>query len=209
MLKLYYAPATCALAAHIALEDIGAPFEAVAVDFASAEQTKPAYKAINPKARVPALVGDRGTLTEVPAILAYLAQTNPQANLAPLNNPFEFARMQAFNSYLCSTVHVAHAHKGRGTRWVDDPAAIEAMKKKVTQNMAACFELIEQHLFTAPWVLGAAYSVADPYLFTLTRWLEGDGVEVKQFPGVAAHFGRMFERPAVKRALHAQGLPGG
>jgi glutathione S-transferase len=74
---------------------------------------------------VPALVTDDGILTETPAILAYLAQRFPQAKLAPLDDPFAFAMVQAFNSYLCSTVHVAHAHRMRGTRWADDPAAIE------------------------------------------------------------------------------------
>ena len=90
------------------------------------------------------MVTDRGVLTETPAILAYIAQSYPKADLAPLDDPFAFAQMQAFNSYLCSTVHVAHAHKGRGTRWADDPAAIAEMKRKVPESVGAAFDLIEK-----------------------------------------------------------------
>ena len=125
---------------------------------------------------------ERGVLTETPAILAYVAQTHPQANLAPLDDPFAFAELQSFISYLCSTVHVAHAHRARGYRWTDDPAAIEAMKKKVPQSVGACFDLIERKMFRGPWVMGEAYTIADPYLFTIARWLEVDSVDPAAFP---------------------------
>lgn len=201
MLTLFFAPGTCALASHIALEEAGAAYAARRVDFASAEQTKPEYLAINPKGRVPALVTDRGVLTETPAILAYIAQTHPAIGLAPLDDPFAFAEMQAFTNYLCSTVHVAHAHRWRAYRWADDPAAHEAMKRKVPETVGAGFDLIERALFRGPWVMGARYTVADPYLFTLACWLEGDGVDPSAFPRVLDHRRRMAERPAVRRAL--------
>jgi glutathione S-transferase len=201
MLTLFYAPKTCALASHIALEEAGAPYAARRVDFGSDEQTKPDYLALNPKGRVPALVTDRGVLTETPAILAYVAQSHPAKRLAPLDDPFAFAEMQAFMSYLCSTVHVAHAHRMRGYRWVDDPAAMEAMRRKVPQTVGACFDLIERAMFAGPWVMGERYTVADPYLFTLATWLEGDGVDPTALPRVLDHRNRMAERPAVKRAL--------
>lgn len=201
MLKLFYAPATCSLASHIALEEAGAAYEAHRVDFAKAEQTKPEYLAVNPKGRVPALVTDRGTLTETPAILTYVAQCFPDARLAPLDDPFEFARLQSFLSYLCSTVHVAHAHARRGARWADDPAAHEAMKAKVPKNMADCFALIEDAMFAGPFVMGDSYTIADPYLFTIAGWLEADGVDPTQFPDVLDHRKRMAERPAVAKVL--------
>src|SRR5262245_60481655 len=203
MLKLYYAPNTCALASHIALEDAGADYETVRIDFASAEQRKPEYLAINPKGRVPALVTDRGILTETPAILAFLAQSHPDARLAPFEDAFTFAQAQAFNSYLCSTVHVAHSHRMRGNRWADDPAALIAMQKKVPQSVGDCFELIERELLAGPWVMGEAYTICDPYLFTLAQWLEADGVDPSRFPKVQEHARRMRERPAVQRALDA------
>jgi glutathione S-transferase len=208
MMKLFYALNTCALASHIALEEAGAQYEAVSLDFRASDQGKPEYLAINPKGRVPALVTDRGILTETPAILAYIAQSFPQAQLAPLADPYAFAAVQAFNSYLCSTVHVAHAHNRRGHRWADDPAAIQAMQRKVSENMAACFELIEGQMIAGPWVTGSDYSICDPYLYTISRWLEGDGVDVARFPRVHQHFQRMAARPAVIRALAVETAAG-
>ena len=205
MLTLFYSPNTCSLASHIVLEEIGVDYEARRVDFSANAQRSPDYLALNPKGRVPVLVSERGVLTETPAILAFLAQSFPQAGLAPLDDPFAFAELQAFNSYICSTLHVAHAHKIRGARWVDDPAAQEAMRRKVPESVAACFELIENGMLRGPWVMGETYSVADPYLFTVAQWMEGDGVDPARFPHVIGHRARMMERPAVARAVAAQG----
>ena len=207
MLKLYYARGTCALASQIALEEAGAHFETVRLDFRTDDQRKPEYLAINPKGRVPALVTDRGVLTETPAILVFIAQSFPAAKLAPLDDPFAFAQVQAFNSYLCSTVHVAHAHGPRGTRWADDPAALEELKRKVPQTVGECFALIEREMFQGPWVMGDAYSICDPYLFTLASWMKGDGVDPARFPAIQDHSRRMAERPAVKRALAEEQRP--
>jgi glutathione S-transferase len=204
MLKLFFTPHTCALASHICLEEVGAAYETVRIDFAKEEQRKPEYLKINPKARVPALVTDRGILTETPAILAFIAQSFPAANLAPLDDPFAFAEAQAFNSYLCSTVHVAHAHRMRGYRWADDAAAIAAMQRKVPQSVGEGFALIERELLKGPWVLGERYSICDPYLFTLAQWLEADGVDVNKLPKVREHSRRVAERPAVKAALNQE-----
>jgi glutathione S-transferase len=201
MLKFYFAPGTCALASRITLEEAGAQYEPVRVDFASTQQRSPEYLKVNPKGRVPALVTDRGILTETPAILAYVAQTHPKANLAPLDDVFAFAQVQSFNSYLCSTVHVAHAHRMRGYRWADDPAAIKAMQQKVPQSVGECFGLIENEMFKGPWVMGENFTVCDPYLFTLTRWLKADGVDSARFARVHAHMLLMADRPAVQRAL--------
>jgi glutathione S-transferase len=153
------------------------------------------------KGRVPALVTDRGILTETPAILAFIAQNYPQAALAPLDDPFAFAQVQAFNSYLCSSVHVAHAHRVRGNRWADGPAAIAEMKREAPEAVSACFDLIERDMFKGPWVMGEAYTICDPYLFTVAEWLEGDGVDLSRLPKVMGHRKRMSERPAVRKAI--------
>jgi glutathione S-transferase len=206
MLKLYYARNSCALASHIALEEAGAPYEAIRVDFASAEQRGPDYLKINPKGRVPALVTDRGILTETPAILAFVAQSFPNAKLAPVDDPFAFARIQAFNSYLCSTVHVAHAHGGRGYRWADDEASFADMKRKVPQTMRECFTLIENGMIDGPWVCGDVYTISDPYLFTISGWLARDNVDIADFPKVNAHAKAMNARPAVQKVLRDQAV---
>jgi glutathione S-transferase len=201
MLSLFFSAGSCALATRIVLEEIGAPYELVRVDLSQKQQSSPDFLAINPKGRVPALVTDYGALTETPALLAYLAQAFPEAQLAPIGDPFAFAELQAFNSYLASTVHVAHAHGRRGTRWASEPASIEDMKRKVPDTMSACMALIEKDLFRGPWVMGEAYSVADAYLFTIEGWLAGDGVDINAFPRLADHYLRMGQRPAVQRAL--------
>lgn len=206
MWTLFYTPNTCALASHIALEEAGASYETRLIDFASQAQRQPEYLKINPLGRVPALVTDRGILTETPAILAFIAQSFPHAGLAPLDDPFAFARVQSFNSYLCSTAHVAHAHRMRGYRWVDadDTASIEAMRRKVPQTVTAAFKLVEDGLPEGPWVLGDSYSVCDAYLFTLAQWLEGDSADLSLLPKIVAHRDRVRERPATQRALQQE-----
>ncbi|MFY7959111.1 MAG: glutathione S-transferase family protein [Elsteraceae bacterium] len=203
MLKLYFSPGSCARASHIILEETGAPYQAEKISFADNQQRSPEFLKINPKGRVPALVTPHGILTESPAILAYVAQIHPEAKLAP-TDPFEFAQAQSFNSYICSTVHVAHAHKFRGARWADDPAAIEAMKAKVPESVGAAFALIEEGMLKGPWVLGDQYSICDAYLFTVSSWLEGDGVDLAKLPKVMAHRQRVADRPATKSVLLAE-----
>jgi glutathione S-transferase len=204
MYKLYYAPGTCALASYIALEEAGAPYTAERLDFKSNQQNSPEYLAINPKGRVPALVTDGGILTETPAILAFIAQSFPQARLAPFEDAFALAGVQAFNSYLCSTVHVAHAHKLRGYRWAAEEASFADMKRMVPKTVGACFALIERSMLRGPWVMGESYTICDPYLFTVGQWLEGDGVDLAALPKVMAHRKRMQERPAVRKVVEEE-----
>jgi len=204
MIRLIYAPHTCSLASHIALEEAGADFELTRIDFATTDQRKPDYLAINPKGLVPSLVTEQGVLTETPALLVYIAQRFPDAKLAPLDDGFALARVQAFNSYLCSTVHIAHAHRMRGYRWADDAAAIAAMQRKVPQSVGDCFDLIEQEMLAGPWVMGDTYTICDPYLFTLAQWLEADGVDLARLPKVRDHRERMSKRQAVMRAVAAE-----
>ena len=200
MFKLYTAPGTCALASHIALEEAGASYTAERLDFKNSQQTTPQYLAINPKGRVPALVTDRGTLTETPAILAFIAQAFPNAKLVPQDS-FAFAQVQSINNYLCSTVHVAHAHKMRGARWATEETSFADFKRKVPETMTACFTLIERDMLKGPWVMGEQYTICDPYLYTISGWLEGDGVDLSKLPKVVAHRKRMEERPAVATVL--------
>jgi len=203
VLKLYYAAHTCSLATHIVLEEVGADYSTVRVDFGKEQQKSPEYLKVNPKARVPALITDRGILTETPAMLVYVAQSFPEARLAPMDDPFAFARVQAFNSYLCSHLHVAHAHRMRGHRWVDpdDKASIAAMQRKVPESVGGAFELIERDMLKGPWVMGDHYTICDPYLFTLAQWLELDGVDPKRIPRVVDHRRRMSERATVRKAI--------
>jgi len=204
MYQLYYAPGSCSLAAHIALEMSGANYESIKLDFRSNAQRENRYLAVNPKGRVPALVCEEGILTENPAILLYLAQQFPESRLAPLNDPFRLAQISAFNAYLSSTVHPAHAHGVRGYRWADDEAAITEMKRKMPEVMTECFALIEGEMFKGPWVMGDEFSIADIYLFTIAQWLEADRVDISRFPKVMDHRSRMRELDVIRKVLALQ-----
>jgi glutathione S-transferase len=203
MLTLYYAAHTCALATHIVLEEVGADYATERIEFARNQQRSAEYLKVNPKGRVPALVTDRGILTETPAMLVYVAQSFPKATLAPTDDPFLFAEIQSFNAYLCSHLHVAHAHRMRGYRWVepDDDHSIAAMQRKVPQSVGDSFALIEREMLRGPWVMGERYTICDPYLFTLAQWLEADGVDPNKIPRVIDHRRRMSERATVRKAI--------
>lgn len=201
MFKLYYHPASIALASLITLSESGAEYESIELDFSKNEQRDDEYLRINPKGRVPALITDDGVLTETPAILYYIAQLFPQSQLAPLDDPFALAQVQSFNSYLCSTVHINHAHMRRSYRWADQQSSYDDMAKKVPQTMGESFDLIENDLLKGPWVMGEQFSICDPYLFTISRWLEGDGVPADRHPKVQQHMQRMKERPSVSEVL--------
>ena len=204
MFKLYYTPGTCALASHITLAEAGAGYTTERIDFRTNQQNSAEYLAINPKGRVPALVTDRGTLTETPAMLAFIAQSFPEAKLAPFDDLYAFAQVQSFNSYLCSTVHINHPHKMRGPRWATEESSFADMKRKVPQTVGASFALIERDMLRGPWVMGETYTICDPYLFTLAGWLEGDSVDLATLPKVMEHRKRMADRPAVQKALTEQ-----
>jgi glutathione S-transferase len=208
MLKLFYAPGACSLASHIALEEAGADYEVVRLDLKAGDQTKPEYLKVNPKGRVPVLVTDRGTLTESPAILSYIAQTHPQAGLAPTDDPFAFAELQAFNVFLTSSVHVAFAHAFRPGRFADGDAAAEAMRAKVPEALDDLFGLVEDKLSDGrAWVHGDRYTVSDPYLYIFTRWYQRDGMgHPDRYPRLQAHFARVAQRQAVKKVLADEGV---
>ena len=201
MLTLYYTPNTCALATHLALAHVNAEYELVRIDFSKNEQRAAGYLKVNPKGRVPALVTKRGILTETPAMLVFIAQTYPDALLAPLGDTFRLAEMNAFNSYVCSTVHVAHAHRMRGHRWADEPEAWDAMRRKVPQSVGDAFSHIESEYLRGPWAMGEDFSVSDLYLLTLARWLEADGVDLSRLPRILDHRARMLALPLVAKVI--------
>ncbi len=203
-MQLYCAPRTISVAVAIALEEAGLDYEAIRLDFANGEQTKPAYKQINPKGRVPALAVDGGILTETGALLDYIATIAPQAGLVP-EDPVMAARMREVMYYLASTMHVNHAHKMRGHRWADKKSSWKDMKDKVAQTMTTSCKYISSNGLRGPFVLGETFSLADAYLYVVCSWLEGDGVDVSAFPKILAFREAMEARPSVQ-AVHAAGM---
>ncbi len=207
MLKLYYAKGACSLASHIALEEAGATYELERLDLKAGDQKKPGFLKINPKGRVPALLTDKGILTENPVILGYVAQTFPDAKLAANDDSYAFGSMQSFNMFLATSVHVAFAHNSRPERYADGEDAAKAMRSKAPVALADYFGLIEDQFKDGrPFVMGDQHTVADPYLFVFERWLERDGLGRRaDYPKVAAHHDRVAARPSVKAALAAEG----
>lgn len=201
MLKLYTHLGTIGLACEIALEEAGAPYEAHRMNFAENEQRAEAYLAINPKSRVPSLETDQGVITETPAILGYIARSFPAAKLAPEGDAFAMAQLESFMAYLCAWVHPAAAHRHRGYRWADDPAAIADMRRKAPEVFGEAMRLIDTKLFRGPWAMGDQFTVADPYLYVVTGWIPRDGLDMADYPRLADHFARMGERPAVRTVL--------
>ncbi|KAB7610406.1 glutathione S-transferase [Amylibacter sp. SFDW26] len=202
-MKLFFAPGTISLATLIVLCEADADFEPIAVNFANQDQTKPEYLAVNPKGRVPALVTKQGILTETPALMTYIAENHPAANLIP-DTAYERAKMNEMLSYLASTVHINHAHKMRGHRWANNQSSFEDMRAKVPETVFNSFSLIEESL-TGPWAIGTQYTIADAHLFTIANWMQADGVDPSRLPKIAAHIARMRDRPAVKKAHEIMG----
>ncbi len=199
MLKLHYAPGTIAVATAIVLEHTEQEYEAIKVDFASAAQTKPAYLEVNPKGRVPALETPDGILTETPALLEYVAP-----DMVP-DDPLEAARMRELMAYLNGTVHPQHAHKMRGSRWASQESSFEDMRAMVPQRMGECAAHLQEILPKLPFDAGALEVVSDAYLYVVLTWLKGDGVEIENYPRLAAFQHRMNTHAAVQ-AVYEKGM---
>jgi glutathione S-transferase len=199
-MKLYYSAGACSLAPHIVLEEIGAPYEAQAMNLKKGEQKTPEYLASNPKGAVPALETDQGVLTENVAILNYLAATHPEAGLAPTGDAYAAAALTSFNSFLGSSVH---PNIGKLLFY---PMSDEE-KTKQREVALAKLRLVEDHLLVGPWVLGEGYSVADPFLMVFERWARAAGLlDAAEFPRMNAHLDAIQARPAVERTLANEGL---
>ncbi len=204
-MKLFYFPGACSVAIDIMLEEIGKPFERVKVDLAKGEQFKGEFIAIYPKAKVPALVRDDGTLlTELPAIAWWLGKTNPTLGMIPEGAEAE-ARLLEVLDYMVATVHMRGFARIFGpARFTptaaDEPAIAQTGRDIATDGLKA----LSHMLGAKPYLLGT-YSVADAMLFCIEFWSVGRA-QIKLPENLAAHFERMKARPAVARALAGEGL---
>lgn len=205
-MRLHFAPGTISIATAITLHEAGLAFEAVKLNFREAEQTRAEYLALNPKGRVPTLEVEGRCLTETGALLEYIAARAPEANLLP-EDPLEAAHVRGVMYYLASTMHVNHAHKMRGHRWADRPESHADMTARVPQTMRASADYVQGECLRGDYVLGDRFSIADPYLFVVCTWLEGDGVPLDDFPAIAAFDARMRARPSVARVVADGMLP--
>lgn len=197
MLRLHYAPRTISVAVAIALNEVGADYEAVRVDFASGEQTGDAYRVINIKGRVPALETPNGILTETGALLEYAAPS-----LVP-SDPYAAAKMRELMCYLNGTMHPHHAHGIRGERWADQESSLADMRQKVPQRVGECCAYLEEILPTLPFATGEMTVVSDAYLYVVLTWLTSDGVDIADYTTLAAFQHKMNTRASVQAVYEA------
>jgi len=203
---LYYAPTACSIAPHIALEEIGAEFEARCLDLAKGEQTLPDYLKINPRGRVPAMVIDGEVVTEVPALLTYIAGLKPDAGLVPPPGTLAYARCFEWLGFLSSTLHVAYAQFRRPVRFLDEGSACwDELSNKGKDITIASYREVERRLGDG-FAVGS-YSIADIYLFPFHGWAWRFDFDIAaDCPKWTALVTRMRGRPAVQRALAREGL---
>ena len=206
-LILYYAPTACSIAPHIGLEEVGVPFEPRRIDFATDEQSSPEFLALSPLGRVPAMIIDGEAVTEVPALLTYIASLKPEAALAPPPGSLAYARCFEWLGFLSSSLHVAYAQFRRPQRFLpeESPAWGELTSQGRT-NTIGFYREVERRLSDG-WAAGDSYSLADIYLFPFFTWAWRLEFDVRrECPKWATLFDRLKERPAVQRAVEREGI---
>lgn len=200
---LYFKPGACSLSSRITLTELGLPYQAVQVDTdAGTAENGTDYRTINPKGYVPALEIEPGVvITENPAILQYLADRAPQAGLAPAMGTLDRARLQEWLNFTSSELHKAFSP------WFSGRALEGDDKVRVEANLARRISDVERGLSDGrPYVLGHNFLVADAYLFVVLNWANFIGRDLTAWPNVAAYVARVAARPAVHKALAAEGL---
>lgn len=199
---LFISPGACAMGSHVALLEAGADFETQVVDLRKGEQRTPEYLAVNPAGSTPALKTDRGVITQNAAILAWAAQTHPEKNLAPIDDAYEFARFNAFNGWLASSLHPA-----LGKVLFSYPSLEGEAKTQAVEFALSKLDLAEQELVEGPWVFGETWTLSDGYLMVFERWArQAHLLDPARFPKLNAHLDRVQERLAVKTMLADEGL---
>lgn len=204
-MKLYYAPGACSIGIHVLLEEIGKPYEAVKLSLQEGQQYKPEFAGINPKSKVPTLQRDDGSvLTEYPAIAYWLAASNPDAGLMP-EGPDDVARAMEATDYCVATMHMqGFSRMFRPSNYAPSEADHDKVKARGEEIFSKGLDLLDKALAGKEYVAGP-YSFADSAVFYVSFWWNGR--LKKELPGnVAAHYGRMNERPAVRRTLQQEGL---
>ena len=202
---LYIAPGSCSRVALISLIEASADFETSLVRFMKGEHKSPSYKQVNPKGKVPALVVDGEALTENVAIISYLNQAFPSAELLPVAaTPLEAARQIADLCFCSATLHPI-VTRIRLPQMFATPEATRAVWEKACASLREFFQLIEDRLADGPWWYGADWSAMDAYLNWVFWRVEGAEFPVADYPRFVDHARRMAERPAFKRALEIEG----
>jgi len=211
MYQLYYFPGNANLIPHILLEEIGAPYELVPVDRANNAQKSPAYLKLNPTGRIPVLIDGDLVLFETAAICLHLADRHPESRLAPAVGTPERAEFYKWLVYLTNTVQAELLLYFYPDRLTDDAAAAAQVKKHAEARISSeggMLDILEAQLAKSggPWLQGAHYMAADPYLMVMSRWTRGMANPARNRPHLQRFLEAMAARPAVRRAFEQEGL---
>ncbi|MDB6163173.1 MAG: glutathione S-transferase [Xanthomonadaceae bacterium] len=202
-MKLYYAPGACSLSDHIVLEWIGRPYEAIRV---SREELKsPGYLKLNPAGAVPVLEDDGWVLTQNVAILNYLVDRFPESGLGGDGSAKSRAQVNQWLSLANADIHPAFHPFFGSTAYLEDPALIESTKQAAATKLRGLFARIDHQLDGRDWLTGSR-SIADAYLFVVTRWAKAMNVDLSGFDNLARFFNAMLGDAGVQRALEQEGL---
>lgn len=203
-MKLHYMPGTCSLADHIVLEWIGKPYQAVEVP---RDQLKsPGYLRLNPAGAVPTLELDGWALTQNSAILHYLAEQNPEAGLYGDGSARGRAEVDRWLAFVNADVHPSFWPIFGGLSWLQDETLQELGRQAARTKLRGLFERADRQLDGRDWIAGDHRSIADPYLFVVTRWAKAKQVDLSGLGNLERHFQQMQSDPAVQRVLKAEGL---
>src|ERR1700681_1465161 len=200
-MKLYYASGACSLSPHIVAREAGIAIDTVKVDLATKKtEDGQDFLLLNPKGYVPALRLDNGEiLTEVPAIVQYLADQKPASRLAPSAGTMERYRLQEWLSFLGTELHKSFSP-------LFNQASADDAKRAAKENITKRFTYLEQKLAGSKYLMGETFTVADAYAFTIVNWANFVGIDLKPYPNLSAYMGRIGARPKVQEALKAEGL---
>jgi glutathione S-transferase len=200
-MKLYYAPGACSLAPHIVSREAGLPLDLEKIDFGTRKTEKGEdYLAINPKGYVPALRLDDGqVMTEVAAVLQYLADQRPQSNLVPAFGTVERYRLMEWLTFISSELH-----KSFGPLF--DPKTSPDAKAAIKARLATRLKWLDGQLAGRDYLMGKQFSAADAYAFVVLNWAGMLDVDLSSYPNVRTFIDRVAARPQVKEALRAEGL---
>lgn len=206
-MKLYYAPGTCALAPHIVLEELGLVYEAEQVNLKNKTCQSGDYYQVNPKGSVPAVKMDNGEiLTETAAILQYLADQRPEKNLVPAWGTTERYRVQELLNFIGTDLHKSYTPLFFAGRFVRDEKAQEELKGSIREMLTPRLTGMNAVLAAKNFLTGDHFTVADAYFFTVMTWNQNAGIDTRKWGNISSFVSRVEKRPAVMKALKAQGL---
>jgi glutathione S-transferase len=206
MLTLYYSPGACSMASHITLEETGAEYERQPVMLAKGEHKTPEYAKVNPRQKVPALKTEHGVLTENTAIVNYLARRFPEKNLLP-KDLFQEARCISTCAWFSNSVHPAFTHIMRPERFSGDESAHAGVKETGKNTFWEHLKEIDGLLAQGPWIMGAQFTVCDPYALVFYGWGTRIELPTRELKNYTAWKDRMLQRPAVRTVLEREKSP--